>query len=1265
MTSSAISAGRYGLRPSWWRTALSLVFVVAACLVWGAPQVHALKAIQLAADQDMIEITEQAELLSSRGDSIQVETAADVEGMVGRMSVRASATGISPNWVVFALRNATDRPIERWVTAERYTLIGSGIVWPDLDARRIEAVTPSLGFLPERVRSDRADIFRVSLEPGQTVTYVAELASDRFARIYVWKPVEYELKARDRQLYNGILLGITGVLGIFLTAVFAANHKPIFPSAALVTWCVLAYLCVDFGFWHKLFQLRPEDNAVYRAATEAAMAASILVFMHIFLRLTASHGLARMLIGVWIVAQLALVGLALVDARLASTFARASFAAIGVAGILVTSYLALRGQDRALSLLPTWIFFLVWMFAAAVTLTGRMSGDAVVSSLTGGLVLITVLVGFTVTQFAFRSVESVGGAAPSEQTLRSLAVDGSGASVWEWNVRRDEVSTGPLVEATLGLSPGELTTKSDDFCGHLHPADRERFRLLLWSVKEHGGGEIRLEFRMLHADNSYRWFDLEASTAPSSDRRALRCVGLIREITESKRSQERLLHDAVHDSLTGLPNRELFVDRLGVACERAVREPMILPAVILVDIDKFRSVNSSFGLVVGDSLLLTLARRLQRNLGPQDTLARISGNQFALLMMQAHDTAELGQLAETIRRSVRSPIKIAGQDVVLTAALGISIWDNNVGTAADLLKDAEVAMYRAKRSGADRVETFHADMRNEVDNRVAVESELRAALDRRELIVLYQPIISLATEELAGFEALVRWQHPKLGLLLPGDFIPIAEASDLIVKLGSQVLNRAVEDSAQWHKLLPRQDRPLFVSVNVSSRQLFSADLVQEVRQVIGRVLIPPGSLRLEITETLVMENPERAVEVLDQLRSAGAGLAMDDFGTGYSSLSYLSRFPFDTIKIDRDLVQASAADGSGSAIVRSIVALAHELGKKVVAEGVEEQTDVGFLRSIGCEYAQGYYYGEPIGSREAERMVRTIAKSEKRLQRVGLFRTKSKTNSKPVDEQPEQPVSAAAAPPIAAMQGNDAGSAVPAQSFAGRLMGAGKRKHTRVASPGARNAAAGKSAPAQPFEPPPVNGYAANEAAYMPAHESAPHPQDYAQQPAQMNYAPPMQNGAAPNGNYGYQPPPAPQPTAWPTMDPGAATGPAPPPVPGGIQGPLAGLAELLAASGVAPATGNGYGSGNSQPSGNGVMYPDPIPPAQRQPFETTAQDYGGYPPADVPTTRSSHATAPPRADLTNLPPAIAASLARLARNKDPASPKTGPGDTSGNDNR
>ena len=939
---------------------------------------HAMQPIVFGADQDRIEITKLGDYYEGRGDRLQLETAPGADGIVGRMAVRSVTAGTNPSWVVFAIRNPSDKPIERWLTAERYNIIGSGVVWPDLDVRRIEALTPSVGFVPERVKSDRADIFRLTVEPGQTVTYVAEMSSERMPSLYLWTALSYEQKQREKSLFNGIMIGIVGLLAIFLTAIFAANHKLIFPSAALVAWCVLAYLCVDFGFWHKLFQLKSEDNAVYRAAAEAGVAASIVIFLYAFLRIGIWHGLIKVLFLLWIVLQISLVAVAVIDPRLASMLARASLLPCAIVGSLVLLFLAMRGQDRALSLVPTWLLLLVWLFGAAVTVNGKLNGDIVGSGLVSGLVLIVVLVGFTVTQFAFRSGEPIYGAAPNALQLRSLAIEGAGAAVWEWNARRDEISVSAAVEVRLGLEEGALSRRVEDFVQNLHQQDRERFKLMLWSVREKNGGEMRLDFRLRKGDGTYRWFELEAASVPHADHKSLKCAGLLRDVTDVKRAHERLVHDAVHDSLTSLPNRELFLDRLRVAMTTAAQEKRGQPVVLFIDIDRFKNVNSSLGLIVGDSMLLTLARRLSRHLGPQDTLARIGGDQFAILLTRAQEQADLVMFAERVRRALRTPMKISGQDIVLTGSIGIGAFDGTQETPQDLLREAENAMYRAKKGGTDRVEQFKPEMRGARDDRVTIESELRQAIEKRQLRLVYQPIMRLPMEELAGFEALVRWHHPRLGVMNPADFVPVAEESDLITKLGSFVLERAAADAGLWQKELPRPNAPLFVSVNVSKRQLFRQDLVTEIRHILGREQAVKGTLHLEVTESLVMENPEQAAEILEWLKGYGAHLSLDDFGTGYSSLSYLHRFAFDTIKIDRSLLRAGSGDSSGHVIIKSMVTLAHELGKSVVVEGVETPEDAAFLRSIGGDFAQGFFYGEPMGERDVLELLRMIRRSDR-----------------------------------------------------------------------------------------------------------------------------------------------------------------------------------------------------------------------------------------------------------------------------------------------
>ncbi len=1256
-----------------------LVLAGLLALVVPSGEALALKAIEIGTDQGRVEITTLGDLYEQRGDSLQVETAAGADGLAGRMSVQATTPGTNPNWIVFALSNPTDKPVERWLTADRYSVVGSGIVWPDLDALRVEAVTPSIGFVPERIKSDRADVFRITLEPGQTITYVVELSSERFTRLYLWKPLDYEMKVSDRHLFHGVMLGLTGLLAIFLTAIFAANHKLVFPAAALVAWSTLAYLSVDFGFFHKLFLLKPEANAVYRAATEAAVAASLVVFLHVFLRLALWHGLIRMLITVWLLAQFSLIAVAIIDPRLAATFARLSFVFIGLTGTGLIAFLALRGQDRALSLVPTWILFLVWLFAAGVILTGKLSGEVVVFGLISGLVLIVLSIGFTVTQYAFRAAEPMYGAAPSELQARSIALDASGAGVWEWNARRDEVKVSPAVELVLGLSPGDLSSQTNEFLRHVHPSDRERFRLALFTVQERRDGKICCDFRLKQADNNYRWFELEAAGVPGSDPRSFKCVGIIRDVTDTKRAHERLLHDAVYDSLTGLPNRELLLDRLQVAMGRAKSEPQIRPTVLIIDIDKFTNLNSSLGLVLGDSLLLTIARRLQRHLGPNDTLGRIAGDRFSILMLQDQPVAELAQHAERIRRSLRSPIKIAGQEIVLTGSIGIAVYDGEETSHADLLKKAEIAMFRAKRAGADRIEVFSPDMRGDQDDRRALEAELRHALEKSQIRIVFLPVISLPTEELAGFEAVAQWDHPKLGAVDPAALMPFADDSDLAAKLGLYLLQRTSRNIIAWQKEFPRSEAPLFVAINFASRHLFRQDVVQEVRHILGRTVVPKGSIRIGVTEQVALENPEQSTEILAWLRGAGAEIVLDEFGIGYSSLSYLERLPFDTIKIDQAFMQAGAVKGGNdSALVRSMVALAHELGKTIVAKGVETASEVGFLRAIDCEYAQGPYCGNAIAEADVAQVLAAVRASESKHKPVGVFRPKPKKKpvrakgaagkamDRPAPSPPPAAVNGAAA---ARANGGDTAPRSPAhpeteaapphrRARLGRL-----RQEAGVGGPpNVPKAGAMPPPPSAVHQPPPGAPPPAAHAPPPPlmtrlgdvlpdvmadATTGRPAPSITARAPqvGPLPGAPPMRTGDAPppperlppapppQGGSGRRAPPAPSavgapamPAGGPPLAPQLPDVPPVRPVPGQPATPPS-QASLPRSPAIA--------------SGPPTPFPPPLSSAAAAKPERPVAPMA---PAMPPVARPPAAPRPGDPDFSNLPPAIAESLARLA---------------------
>jgi diguanylate cyclase (GGDEF)-like protein len=446
-------------------------------------------------------------------------------------------------------------------------------------------------------------------------------------------------------------------------------------------------------------------------------------------------------------------------------------------------------------------------------------------------------------------------------------------------------------------------------------------------------------------------------------------VAIIHDVTHRKRAEDQLLHNAFHDSLTGLPNRALFLDRLERLIKHVHRHPEYTFAVLFLDLDRFKVVNDSLGHSIGDDLLIAIGHRLEACLREGDSVARLGGDEFAILLDDVKDVTEATRVADRIERELAAPFFLRGHEVFTSTSIGIALSSLSYNRPGDLLRDADTAMYRAKSGGRGRYEVFDRAMHLEAVEQLKIETDLRRAVDRQELLLHYQPIIALDSGQLVGFESLVRWQHPRYGLLQPADFIPLAEETGMIVPIGWWVLREACTQMRKWLESYPGRSH-LTVSVNLSSRQFTQPDLVEQIDRILQETGCPAPALKLEITESVIMQDAPQAASMLHTLKARGIGLCIDDFGTGYSSLSYLNSFPIDTLKIDRSFVAQVDEDGSSVELIETIVALSRILGMTAVAEGVETPEQLELVRRLGSQYAQGYYFAVPLDIAAAEKLL-------------------------------------------------------------------------------------------------------------------------------------------------------------------------------------------------------------------------------------------------------------------------------------------------------
>ncbi len=895
---------------------------------------------------------------------VSIERPGSIPGTKNFMILRAKGAGPTFRWVAGGFTNSTTSARDMVIAIADQGFVGSGLYWPKPLGGHVESITTAGAMKLQRLSVAGKEAYSFTLAPGQTGAIAFEIRGTSLSAVTLWQRNAFDDQKDYFAFFRGSLLGIAALLSVAMLALFGFKPRPVFLAASGFAVASVGFMLLEAGHLAAILEglaIPALTQAVARAIIEGLMAVFLILYLTAVLEL-------RRFVPILEHAPLLAGGVALTviagsfaDPAIASGIARTLFGVAALAGFLGIFFLWRQGDPKAETALVPWSAVLLWAFSALVAILAGPRNAALSPILLVGLCGVLFVMVFALVHQAF-SKGYLSQRFFREAGRRALALAGARAYVWDWQPEDLDLHVGEEIERALGLQPGLLAAPGvETFLDLMHPSDRSAYLAAVETAEQQGNGIIEHEFRLRHDDGDYRWFQLRGRGMPGSGNQAIRCIGTLTDVTGAKRSEERLLRNAVYEAVTGLPNRALFIDRAARALA-AHTDAQTTVNIVLADIDRFKTVNEALGHEAGDGLLTVIARRVTAVVGPTDTVGRLPGGQFAILFIGQEST--VGSFAESIRQAIAPPVTLDTQEIFLTASIGIAQNREPGLSAEQLLKDATIALYEAKRRGNGATEIFRPAMRDHHAELVVLEAELRRAIQRNEIEVHYQPIARLADMNLAGFEALVRWRHPVMGLLAPESFVELAEQTGMIKEIGRVVLNEAGRQLGIWQRSF-RQAEPVFMAVNISPSQLVEPGLIEDVTQVLRREAVSGDSLKIEVTESLVMQYPELARHVLEHLKKLGVGLCCDDFGTGHSSLSTLRKLPFDTLKIDRAFIAAEPTDERATVILEAIVAMAHALGLSIVAEGIENQEQVDRLGALECDWGQGYFIGRPMTAKQ------------------------------------------------------------------------------------------------------------------------------------------------------------------------------------------------------------------------------------------------------------------------------------------------------------
>ncbi len=952
------------------RILLGLVapYLALLCLALAQP-VLAQEVIEIPANFSSVDLTGRSTPIAAQRQNLAIEVPGDTEGSRVVLELRARGPGPDYTWSIFNIRNSSPSERKLVLVVDDQRFAASGLFKLKSFAERPYGVVLSSGQdTLERTLAQSGVAATFRIKPMASVTLALEGGSPGQS---VQILTQQDFTAREAMLsfINGGVIAIALLLAFAMLALYGIRAHAAFVAGSLFALAAAGFMALESGQLVKLLPRLPIAGMpldMLRAVIESLFLLALASCLVAFSALRQRGILAALSVVAILAVAAANVGYATVDPLKATVSARFGFALLSLFGLLLGFLVRKSDYGTVRQSLLLWAALASWAVVAGVFAAHSTSNSTQHIALMVGLALVLALMSFTLVSFAF-SQGFLAKPLLTDSSRRSLALAGAEHFVWDWQPYADRLDISTDLAVALGYDTASWQKASAiAFRSIMHPDDVPIYQTLLDEREIEAGGFHELELRLKEASGNYRWFALRVRALPGPNRRTARCIGTLTDITRNKVTEDRLITDAVHDPVTGLPSRAIFADRLS----REIEKPLAVPVrVLLIALERFKTLNDGLGHDLGDQLLMVAGQRIADCLIGDETAARITGSQFAVMHLETIDNRHALQLAEDIRRAVSAPVPLGERNVYLSAVIGISRASADGFSAEDLQAQAAAALHDAQKEGKAGVRVYEEGLQDERSARVDLEQELRHAIDNGEIEVLYQPIVSLELRQVVGLEALTRWRHPVQGLLPPSKFLGLAEQAGLMPVLTMAVMSAALRQMGIWQRVLTRE-RPIYVAINLSADELNELAFVDRLRALIVREGVRANTVKIEITESMAMRYPDRARQFLQRLQALGVGVACDDFGTGFSSLASLRDLPFDTLKIDRSFLVAEAMEGRGGVILDTVVTLAHGLGMLVVAEGIENEAQASRLLALGCDLGQGYHFSEPLEPRQVEKLL-------------------------------------------------------------------------------------------------------------------------------------------------------------------------------------------------------------------------------------------------------------------------------------------------------